>query len=194
MRAPATSLSSLVANRLKGWHEPSARARKWSCEMGKSLIRSSFSGPPNIHPRDGRECDSGVPVFLTASDSYALHTFLVHVHTFLVQCHEAAMTLLPPLDRADLLGNETPTLEVRTFKITLAAPASNFQQTDLPRQRKVIHSLDAQLKQVVKGATERYLKAAETLVSGLGTKPGVMRKPRARSNGNGKSVESFGGA
>ena len=85
------------------------------------------------------------------------------------------------------------TVDVRTFNITLTAPASDFQLADLLKQRGVIDALDAELKQAVKGATETYLRAAETLISGLVTKPGVTRKPRVNSNGNAKSAESFSG-
>ena len=97
-------------------------------------------------------------------------------------------------ERAKVEIKESSTLDVRTFNITLTAPASDFQLTDLLRQRGVIDALDAELKQAVKGATERYLKAAETLISGLVTKPSVTRKPRPNSNNNGKSEDSFSGA
>jgi hypothetical protein len=97
-------------------------------------------------------------------------------------------------ERAKVEIKESSTLDVRTFNITLTAPASDFQLTDLLRQRGVIDALDAELKQAVKGATERYLKAAETLISGLGTKPSVTSKSRPGSNGNGKAAESLAGA
>ncbi len=97
-------------------------------------------------------------------------------------------------ERAKVEIKESSMLDVRTFDITLTVPASDFQLTDLLRQRGVIDALDAELKQAVKGATERYLKAAESLISGLVTKPSVGRKPRPNSNGNGKSAESFSGA
>ena len=96
-------------------------------------------------------------------------------------------------ERAKVEIKESSTLDVRTFNITLTAPASDFQLTDLLRQRGVIDELDAELKQAVKGATERYLKAAETLISGLSTKPSVMRKQHPGSNGNGKAAESLSG-
>jgi hypothetical protein len=89
---------------------------------------------------------------------------------------------------------ESSTLDVRTFNITLTAPESDFLLTDLLRQRGVIDAVDVELKQAVKGATDRYLKAAETLISGLSTKPSVTRKPRVDSNGNGKSAQSLSGA
>ena len=97
-------------------------------------------------------------------------------------------------ERAKVEIKESSTLDVRTFNIILTAPASDFQLTDLLRQRGVIDALDAELKQAVKGVTESYLKAAETLISGLGTKPNVMRKPRPDLNGKGKSADSLSGA
>lgn len=96
-------------------------------------------------------------------------------------------------ERAKVEIKESSTLDVRTFNITLTAPTSDFQLTDLLRQRGVIDALDTELKQAVKGAIERYLKAAETLISGLATKPRVTPKPHPRSNGNGKAAESFPG-
>ena len=96
-------------------------------------------------------------------------------------------------ERAKVEIKESSTLDVRTFNITLTAPASDFQLTDLLRQRGVIDALDAELKQAVKGATESYLKAAEMLITGLSTKPSVMRKQPPDSNGNGKAAESLSG-
>ncbi len=98
------------------------------------------------------------------------------------------------LERAKVEIKETSTLGVRTFNITLTAPTSDFQLTDLLKQRGVIDALDAELKLAVKAAIQRYLKAAETLISGLGSKPVVPRKPSPVSNGNGKSSESLSGA
>lgn len=89
---------------------------------------------------------------------------------------------------------ESSTLEVRTFQITLSAPASDFHLTDLLKKRGVIDPLDAELKLAVKAATEKYLRAAEGLISGLATKQGATRKPRPSSNSNGKSASSFSGA
>jgi len=100
----------------------------------------------------------------------------------------------PKSERVRVEVKESSTLDIRTFNITLTAPASDFQLTDLLRQRGVIDALDAELKLAIKGATERYLKAAESLISGLGSKPSATRKPRPSSNGNGKSAESLAGA
>jgi hypothetical protein len=97
-------------------------------------------------------------------------------------------------ERARVEVTESSTVNIRTFTITLTAPISDFQLTDLLRQRGVIDPLDAELKLAVKGATERYLKAAETLISGLGSKPSATRKPHPVSNGNGKSADSLVGA
>jgi len=97
-------------------------------------------------------------------------------------------------ERAKVEIKESSTPDVRTFIITLTAPASDFLLTDLLRQRGVIDALDAELKQAVKVATEGYLKAADMLISGLATKPSVTRKSRVDSNGEGKSAESLSGA
>ena len=85
-------------------------------------------------------------------------------------------------------------MDVRTFNITLTAPTSDFQLTDLLKQRGVIDGLDAELKQAVKRATESYLKSAETLISGLVSKASVTPKPRANSNGNDKFADSVAGS
>ena len=97
-------------------------------------------------------------------------------------------------ERARVEIKESSTLDIRTLNITLTAPVSEFQLTDLLRQRGVIDPLDAELKLAVKGATERYLKAAETLISGLGSKPSAIRRLRPVSKSNGKSAESLAGA
>jgi hypothetical protein len=76
--------------------------------------------------------------------------------------------------------------EVRTFNITLTAPANDFLLTDLLRQRGVIDALDADLKQAVKGVTENYLKGAESLVAKLATQPKHTRKSRTNGKEDGK--------
>lgn len=83
--------------------------------------------------------------------------------------------------------NESTTEGVRTFNITLTAPASDFALTDLLKQRGVIEGLDADLKQAVKGATESYLNAAESLIAKLATESTPGRKSRIKGNQNGKS-------
>jgi len=96
-------------------------------------------------------------------------------------------------DRPRVEIKESSTLDVRTFNITLSAPARDFQLTDLLKQRGVIDGFDAELKQAVKTAMESYLKSAETLISSLVTKPSVTPKSRANSNGNDKSSDAFTG-
>jgi hypothetical protein len=76
--------------------------------------------------------------------------------------------------------------DVRTFNITLTAPASDFLLTDLLKQRGVIDALDADLKQAVKAATESYLNAAESLIAKLATEPKPSRKSRSNGRENGK--------
>jgi hypothetical protein len=57
--------------------------------------------------------------------------------------------------------------ETRTFKIILMAPNSDFQLADLLRQRGVISSINGELKQAVKVATQNYLAGAEERISTL---------------------------
>lgn len=47
--------------------------------------------------------------------------------------------------------------DVRTYIITLTAPTNDFQMTDHLEQRRVIESLDSQLKQAIKDAPKTYL-------------------------------------
>jgi hypothetical protein len=81
--------------------------------------------------------------------------------------------------------NESTTDGMRTFNITLTAPASDFALTDLLKQRGVIEALDSGLKQAVKGATESYLNAAESLIAKLATESTPGRKSRTNGKGNG---------
>lgn len=83
--------------------------------------------------------------------------------------------------------------DLRTFSITLVARASDFLLTDLLKQRGVIDPLDAELKQAVKAAIERYLTVSENLVSALATKPKAAQQSRTNENGNSKSAESVSG-
>ena len=57
--------------------------------------------------------------------------------------------------------------EMRTFKIILTAPNSDFQLADLLRQRGVIPPINGDLKQAVKVATQNYLAGAEERISTL---------------------------
>ena len=96
-------------------------------------------------------------------------------------------------ERAKVEVKESSTLDVRSFNITFTAPVSDFQLTDLLRQRGVINGLDVELKQAVKTATENYLRSAETLISGLASTAALTKRPRRNSNGNDKSSESIPG-
>ena len=84
-------------------------------------------------------------------------------------------------ERAKVDVNESSTIDTRTFNITLTAPVSDFQLTDLLRQRGVINGLDIELKQALKHATENYLRSAETLISGLAPKASATKKSRSNS-------------
>ena len=74
--------------------------------------------------------------------------------------------------------------ETRTFKIVLMAPNSDFQLADLLRQRGVISSINGELKQAVKVATQNYLAGAEERISTL-TKASTAT-PKAGNNRNRK--------
>jgi hypothetical protein len=82
--------------------------------------------------------------------------------------------------------NESTTDGLRVFNITLTAPASDFALTDLLKQRSVIEGLDADLKQAIKGATESYLNAAETLIAKLAVESTPGRKSRTNGKRNGQ--------
>lgn len=75
--------------------------------------------------------------------------------------------------------------ETRTFNITMTAPTSDFQLSDLLQQRGVISALNGELKQVIRGAAEDYLSGAERLITTL--KQGALTAPNTRSNGKQKS-------
>ena len=74
--------------------------------------------------------------------------------------------------------------EMRTFKIILMAPNSDFQLADLLRQRGVIPPINGELKQAVKVATQNYLAGAEERISTL-TKVSTA-PPKAGNNRNQK--------
>ena len=74
----------------------------------------------------------------------------------------------------------------RTYQVTLTAPMSTFEFTDQLVDRKVIKSLDTQLKQAVKDTSRRYLKASESLVSAL------AKRPRRKSKGSSSDKENDG--
>ena len=96
-------------------------------------------------------------------------------------------------ERTKVEIKESSTVDVRTFNMTLTVHVSDFQLTDLLKQRGVIGGLDTELKLAIKGATDNYLKAAETLISGLVSKPSVMRRTSSSANGGGKSAEALSG-
>lgn len=91
-------------------------------------------------------------------------------------------------ERTKVDVKESSTLDVRTFNITLTAPVRDFQLSDLLRQRGVIESLDCALKRAVKEATERYLKSAELLISGLVTNSSGMRNGHPSPNGKAEAL------
>ena len=97
-------------------------------------------------------------------------------------------------ERAKVEVKESSTLDVRSFNITFTSPVTDFQLTDLLRQRGVISGLDVELKHAIKQATENYLRSAETLISGLASKASTTKKRRQNSNGNDKSSESTAGS
>ena len=72
----------------------------------------------------------------------------------------------------------------RTFKIILTTPNSDFQLADLLRQRGVISSINGELKQAVKVATQKYLASVEERISTL-TKVSTAT-PKAGNNRNRK--------
>jgi flagellar hook-basal body complex protein FliE len=60
---------------------------------------------------------------------------------------------------------------VRTYRITLKAPAKAFGFSDQLTQRKAIDSFDSRLRQALNDATKSYLNSAESLLSALVKKP-----------------------
>jgi hypothetical protein len=78
--------------------------------------------------------------------------------------------------------------EMRAFKIVVMAPNSDFQLADLLRQRGVIPSINGELKQAVKVATQNYLAGAEERISTL-TKLSTAT-PKAGNNRNEKDCDA----
>lgn len=93
-------------------------------------------------------------------------------------------------ERAKVQIKESSTPDLRMFDIKLIAPTSDFQLTDLLKQRGVIDGVDVQLKQAVKQALEDYLNSAETLIAGLSTN---STSPRRVRSSDGKNVSSSQG-
>ena len=87
-------------------------------------------------------------------------------------------------ERAKVQVKESSTPDLRTFEITLTAPVSDFQLTDLLKQRGVIDGVEVQMKQAVKQALEEYLNSAETLIAGLSTNPPSPRRVRPSDTRN----------
>ena len=85
-------------------------------------------------------------------------------------------------ERAKVQIKESSTPDLRTFDIKLTAPTSDFQLTDLLKQRGVIDGVDVQIKQAVKQALDEYLNSAETLIAGLSTN---SSSPKTRRNDTG---------
>jgi hypothetical protein len=84
-------------------------------------------------------------------------------------------------ERLKIEISETSTEYIRTFNITVSAPLSDFQVTDLLRQRGVINGLDSQLKQAIKDTTDAYIKSAEELIASLASGSPTKRKSRSNS-------------
>ena len=93
-------------------------------------------------------------------------------------------------ERAKVEVKESSSLDIRSFNITLTVPVSDFQLTDLLKQRGVINGLDVELKQAIKHATENYLKSAESLISSLASKVSMKTKHPSNSKGDDNFSES----
>ena len=78
--------------------------------------------------------------------------------------------------------------EMRTFKIILMAPNSDFQLADLLRQRGVISSINGELKQAVKVATQNYLAGAEERISTLTKVSTATQKADNNRNQKGRNA------
>ena len=87
-------------------------------------------------------------------------------------------------ERTKVHIKESSTPDLRMFDIKLTAPTSDFQLTDLLKQRGVIESVDVRLKQAVKNALEEYLNSGETLIAALSTNSSSPRKARASDTMN----------
>jgi hypothetical protein len=74
-------------------------------------------------------------------------------------------------ERTRVEVKESSTEDSRIFNITLTASLSDFQLSDLLKQRGIIDGLQSDLKEAVRRATEDYLKSAETLISSLASPP-----------------------
>lgn len=100
--------------------------------------------------------------------------------------------MAPKTERIKVEVTDSIEGETRRFGITLTAPNTDFQLSDLLRQRGVISSLDGELKQAVRVATENYLSGAEALISTL-TKVSTAA-PQSSSKGRRKQLNASGGS
>jgi hypothetical protein len=71
-----------------------------------------------------------------------------------------------------------------TYIVTLTAPRSTFEFTDLLAQRKVIGPLDNELKQAIKHAARSYLKSADSLVNALAKRPRRRAEKKTNNDDN----------
>jgi len=88
------------------------------------------------------------------------------------------------LERIKVEVTDSTEGEMRTFKIVLTTPVSDFQLADLLRHRGVISSINGELKQVVKVAVQNYLAGAEERIATLTKVPTAT--PKAGNNRNRK--------
>ena len=88
--------------------------------------------------------------------------------------------MAPKTERIKVEVTDSLEGEMRTFRMILTVPNSDFQLADLLRQRGVISPIDGELKQAVKVATQNYLSGAEQLISTLGQ--ASMATPQAPNN------------
>ena len=96
--------------------------------------------------------------------------------------------MAPKPERIKVEVTDSTEGETRTFKIVLKTPNSDFQLADLLRQRGVISSINGELKQAVKVATQNYLADAEERISTL-TKVSTAI-PKAGNNRNRKDCNA----
>jgi HPt (histidine-containing phosphotransfer) domain-containing protein len=87
---------------------------------------------------------------------------------------------------------ESSTEDSRIFNVTLTASLSDFQLSDLLKQRGIIDGLQTELKEAVRRATEDYLKSAETLISSLASPPkhGVFEAGKTSKSQSSSILES----
>ncbi len=74
--------------------------------------------------------------------------------------------------------------QTRTFIITLTASNSDFELTDLLRQRGVISPVNSDLKHAVRLAIETYLLGAEALIATLTQSPSAVSQAIAHGKRN----------